>query len=256
MRLTVLGSSASCAGPGQACAGYYLEGGGAKVLFDCGNGVLSNLARLEDPIALDGVFLTHNHPDHYADVYCLQSMLRYAPQGPAGPMPLYLAGDLFEVMQCLLSERGREEFAEAFVPVRLADGDAITFGELEVTPYEVVHTEPTFALRACVDATSLCYTSDTAPGDHVIRAIHDVDLVIAEATLPEEYAGRAPHMTAAEAGRLAREAGARALTLSHVWPTNDRDEMARVASEAFGQPVMVAQEFDVYDLTPVNGRND
>lgn len=256
MRLTVLGSSASCAGPGQACAGHLLEGGGAKVLFDCGNGVLSNLGRIEDPAALDAVFITHNHPDHYADVYCLQSMIRYAPQGPAGPIPLYVAGKLFSRMQCLLSERGAAEFVEAFVPVELVDGEPIVLGDLEITPFRVVHTDPTFALRARVDGTTLCYTSDTAPGDHVVRAARDVDLVIAEATLPEEYAGAAPHMTASEAGRLAREAGARALALTHVWPTNDREAMARIASEAFGQPVMVAQEFDVYDLTPVNGRND
>ena len=49
------------------------------------------------------------------------------------------------------------------------------------------------------------------------------DLLLAEATLPEAYAGAAPHMTASQAGELAREAGARALVLVHVWPTNDRD---------------------------------
>ncbi len=135
MRLTVLGSSASCAGPGQACAGHYLEAGGARVLFDCGNGVLANLGRIEDPTALDAVFVTHNHPDHYADLYCLQSMLRYAPQGPRAPVPLYVAGELFERMQCLLSERGAHEFAEAFVPVSLADGETIEIGDLRVTPY-------------------------------------------------------------------------------------------------------------------------
>ncbi len=254
MRLTILGSSASCSGPGQACAGHFLEAAGARVLFDCGNGVLSNLGRLEDPTALDAVFLTHNHPDHYADIYCLQSMLRYAPQGPRAPIPLYAAGDLFERMQCLLSERGAREFAEAFVPFELVDGEMIEIGELRVTPFAVVHTLPTFALRAQTDDTCLCYTSDTAPGDHVVRAARGVDLLLAEATLLEEYAGAAPHMTAAEAGRLASEAGARALALTHIWPTNDRDLAVSLASEEFGGPVVAVQEFDEFDLSPVNGR--
>lgn len=255
MRLTVLGSSASCAGPGQACAGHYLEAGGARVLFDCGNGVLANLGQLEDPTVLDAVFLTHNHPDHYADVYCLQSMLRYAPQGPLAPVPLYVAGSLFDRMQCLLSERGAHEFAEAFVPIELVDGETIEVGDLRVTPFEVKHTEPTFALRADVDGTSLCYTSDTTFGEHVLRAARGVDLLLAEATLPEEYAGAAPHMTATEAGRLARDAGARALALVHIWPTNDRNRMAQMAAAEFGERVVVAGEFDVFDLTPVNGRD-
>ena len=68
-------------------------------------------------------------------------------------------------MQCLLSERGAREFAEAFVPIELVDGETIEIGDLRVTPFEVVHTVPTFALRAEVDGTCLCYTSDTAPGD-------------------------------------------------------------------------------------------
>ena len=256
MRLTVLGSSASTVGPGQACSGHYLEAGGAKVLFDCGNGVISNLARILEPTELDAVFVTHNHPDHYADVYVLQSALRYAPDGPRAPIPLYAPAGLPERMKMLLSERGGRAFDDAFVQVALVAGEPITIGELEVTPFEVVHTAPTFALRVETRGTSLLYTADTAPGEHAVVAARGVDLLLAEATLPEQYSGAAPHMTASEAGRLARDAGARALALVHVWPTNDRDEMARVAHEAYGGPVVVAEEFDVFDITPVTGRTD
>lgn len=256
MRLTVLGSSASCAGAGQACAGHYLEAGGARVLFDCGNGVIANLSEFEDPTSLDAVFITHSHPDHYADIYCLQSLLRYAPQGPVTPLPLYVPGELFERMKLLLSERGAAEFDEAFVPIQLVADEPVAIGDLRVIPFAMVHTPPTFALRAECYGTSLCFTSDTAPGEHVVRAGAGVDLLLAEATLPEEYAGAAPHMTAVEAGGLAREAGARALALTHIWPTNDRDLMASLASAEFGGPVVVVQEFDEFEITPVNGRDD
>ena len=257
MRLTVLGSSASSVGPGQACAGHYLEAGGAKVLFDCGNGVIANLARLDEPTALDAVFITHNHPDHYADIYVLQSALGYAPDGPRAPIPLYAPAGLTDRMKMLLSERGGRAFDDAFAQVPLVAGETIVFGDLRITPFEVVHTAPTYALRAETRGTSLLYTADTAPGEHVVLAATGVDLLVAEATLPEEYAGAAPHMTASQAGRLGRDANARALALVHVWPTNDRDEMARVASEAFGGPVVVAEEFDVFDITPVtDGRTD
>jgi ribonuclease BN (tRNA processing enzyme) len=256
MHLTVLGSSASCAGPGQACAGHYLEAGGVRVLFDCGNGVLANLGRLIDPLGLDAVFITHNHPDHYSDLYCLQSMLRYAPQGPVAPIALYSAGELFERMQCLLSPRGAREFAEAFVPVRLEDGVAIEIGELRVTPFEVVHTAPTFALRAEADGACLCYTSDTSACEQALSAAEGADLLLAEATLPERFKGKAPHMTASEAGILGRDAGAGALALTHVWPTNDRDQMAESASGQFRGPVVVVKEFDEFEITPANGKGD
>ena len=254
MRLTVLGSAASTVGPGQACSGHHLEAGEARVLFDCGNGVISNLGTVGDPTALDAVFITHNHPDHYVDIYVLQAALRYAPEGPHAPIPLYAPPGLPERMKLLLSERGGRAFDDAFVTVPLVAGEAIEIGGLRVTPFEVVHTAPTFALRAECDGASMLYTSDTAPGEHAVIAARDVDLLLAEATLPEEYSGRAPHMTAAEAGRLARDANAGALVLAHVWPTNDRAEMARVAGVEFGGPVKVAEEFDVFDITPRTGR--
>lgn len=256
MRVTVLGSSASYAGPGRACAGHLIEAGGARLLFDCGNGTLANLARIEDPTRIDAVFITHNHPDHYADIYALHAALRYAPQGPSSPMPLYLPEGLWERLPCLLSERGAADIAEAFVPMTLASGEPVTLGDATVTPVAVEHTYPSFALVAEADGAKLAYTSDTAPCCGATEAAKGADLLLAEATLPERYAGAAPHMTATQAGELARGAGARSLALVHVWPTNDRVEMARLATEAFGADVVVADEFDVFEITTSSGRDD
>lgn len=249
MRVTVLGSAASHAGKGQACAGHYVEGGGARVLFDCGNGVLANLYKIADPYGLDAVFITHNHPDHYVDLYSMQAMLRYAPSGPAAPVPLYLPEGLFERMQTLLSERGGHEFREAFVPVSLEHEGDIAIGGMTIHPCLVEHTEPTFALRADADGSRLAYTADTSPGDHALCAAHGADLLLAEATLPEQYAGASPHMTARQAGELATSAGASRLVLVHVWPTNDREAMATDASSTYSGPVSVARELDSFEVT-------
>lgn len=250
MRLTVLGSAASFAGAGQACAGHLVEGGGAKVLFDCGNGVLSNLQLLEDgPIRLDAVFITHNHPDHYADLYCLNSALRYDPAGPLPPMPLYLPEGLFERLQALLSERGASEFRDAFEPHVLRHEEPISISGMQVTPCRVEHTEPTFALVADAEGQRVAYTADTSPGDHALCAAQDADLLLAEATLPEEFAGAAPHLTARQAGELATKADAGTLVLVHVWPTNDRELMQAQAAESFDGPVYVAEELERFEIS-------
>ena len=255
MRVTVLGSSASYSGPGRACAGHFIEAAGARVLFDCGNGTLSNLAQIEDPTHLDAVFITHNHPDHYADIYALHAALRYSPYGMSGPMPLYLPEGLWERLPCLLSERGAADLAEAFVPITMHSDEPIAVGGLSVTPIAVEHTDPTFALIAESDEARLVYTSDTAPCGGVTRAAQKADLLLAEATLPERFVGAAPHMTATQAAQLALDTGARALALVHIWPTTDRAEVAQIATEVFGRRVMVADEFDVFEIaTP--GRKD
>lgn len=250
MRVTVLGAAASYAGAGEACAGHLVEGGGATVLFDCGNGVLSNLAKIMDPLEIQTIFISHYHPDHYVDLFAYQSLLRYAPDGPAPAIDVYLPESLPERMKCLLSDRGCVELDEAFRFHPLRHGEPIEVAGLTVTPFSVDHTDPTFALRAEADGVTLAYTADSAPGTSVSTAVAGADFVLSEATLPERYAGVAPHMTATEAGRLARDAGADQLVLVHVWPTNDREQMALLASAAFGGQAQVAREFDTYQITP------
>ena len=248
MRLTVLGSSASYAGAGHACSGHLVQAGETSVLMDCGNGVLANLSQVIEPGTLAAVFITHEHPDHWADLYALQALLRYAPDGPAGRLALHMPPGLFERVMAPLSERGREEFAEAFTAFDLAEGATALVGELAVTPVAVDHIEPTFALVVEDASSRLCYTSDTRDGIRVLAAAASCDLLLAEATLPEAYAGAAPHMTAAQAGSLAYSAGALRLVLTHLWPTVDRDEAIAVASAAYGCLAHVANELDTFDI--------
>lgn len=248
MRLTVLGSAASHAGRAQACAGHLIQAGDTSVLFDCGNGTLANLYAVMDPLELDAVFVSHNHPDHYVDLYSMQAMLRYAPGGPAGPIDLFMPEGLFKRMQLLLSERGNEEFRSAFRCTELHHAEPVSVGSIVVTPSLVEHTEPTFALIAEADGVRLAYTSDTAPGDRVMAAALGADLLLSEATLPERYAGMSPHMTARQAGELASSANAGELVLVHHWPTNDRRAAAELASAAYGGPVSVARELDSYEV--------
>ena len=252
MRLTVLGSSASYAGAGQACAGHYVEArrrAGAVRLRERRRS--RTWRRVEDPLALDAVFITHDHIDHFADVYSLQAALRYAPDGPRGPMPLYLPAGLFDRMKALLSGRGAAELEEAFVPIELADGVAVSMGGLTVTPVAVEHTDPTFALVAEGDGARLVYTSDTRPCGAVYDAAAGADLLLAEATLPEQYKGAAPHMTAAQAGRARPrpQAPGRSCSRTCGRPTT-ASSWRRLAAEAFGAPVVVASELVTFDIAP------
>ncbi len=248
MRVTVLGSAASHAVQGQACSSHLIEGGGARVLFDCGNGSVANLYAMCDPLSLDAIFITHNHPDHYVDLYSLQALVRYAPGGPAGPLALYVPEGLFERMQGLLSERGAEEFRSAFTCKELAADRSVRIGALDITPVPVEHTDPTFALRAQGDGACVVFTSDTAFGDAVRAAVAGSDLLLAEATVPARYESMAPHLTARQAGKLAHEAGASHLVLVHLWPTNDRADALREASEEFGGTVSIARELETFEV--------
>lgn len=244
MRLTVVGSAASYAGAGQACSSHLVETPSARVLMDCGNGSLAQLAQVTDPLALSAIFITHRHPDHFLDLFALQAAIRYAPAGPVpvGPVPLYAPEGLYESMSCLLDERGREALHAAFTCNTIVPGAAVSVGDLDVVPVPVEHIAHTYALRVSDGGATLCYTSDSRLGPAVREAAAGCRLVLAEATLPERYAGSAPHMTGEEAGRLAAEVGAGTLVLTHLWPTADRDELLAGARAVFGGNVMLATE--------------
>ncbi|MBN1192581.1 MAG: MBL fold metallo-hydrolase [Coriobacteriia bacterium] len=248
MRLTVLGSAASFPDAGRACSGHLVQSGDTAVLLDCGNGVLSNLGKLLDPTKLSAVFVSHAHIDHFADLYALQAALRYAPSGPMPRLPLYLPAGLFARMGAALTDHAARELAEAFEAHVLTAGQAVAIGGFRVTPMAVEHVDETFALVVECDGKRLCYTSDTRFGDAVLDAARGASVLLAEATLPPQFEGRAPHMTPAEAGKLAAQAGARTLVLTHMWPTVDREAAAVSAKEHFGGRVIVADEMDSIDI--------
>ena len=89
----------------------------------------------------------------------------------------------------------------------------------------------------------LVYTGDTRPTLAVIEAAHDADLLIHEATFGGDELGRAKetgHSTAAEAARVALEAKARRLVLTHISSRYNRDasELLAEAKAVFPETVI------------------
>lgn len=248
MQLTILGASASYAEAGQACAGYLVEFEDVRVLVDCGNGTIANASAVTDVTKLDAVLVSHTHPDHFADIYALQAALRFAPEGPVGSLPIYVPEGLWDRMRSLLSARGAEQFAAAFEPHVIADGDRLAFGGITVTCHAVDHEGPTFGMTFDAGGLRLAYTADTRLGEAVRSAVAGADVLLAECTLPEEYAGKAPHMTATEAATLAKDSGAEMLILTHLWPTADHEAMADIAAGIFDGDLRLAEELMVVHM--------
>lgn len=250
MRLTVLGSSASYPGPGRACSGYLVQSGRTRILLDCGNGSLANAARVIDPVTLDAVFISHTHPDHFVDLFGLQAALRYSPEGPAGPVPLYLPSGLADRIASLLSERGRGDMDAAFEVHVLSDEAPVEVHDIVVTPRAVDHDGVSFGFRVEAGDERFCYTGDTRYGEAALRLTRQAGTLVADCTLPAEYAGRGPHMTPGEAGRLASASGTRLLVLSHLWPTADRARLLAEARDEFAGEVVLAEEMMQFEIGP------
>lgn len=254
MKLTVLGRSPASPNAAEACAGYLVEGGGSRVLVDIGPGVVAQLLRYHHPDELDAVIVSHMHADHMLDLVTL----RYVYPWQARPhdqrlrvvMPPGSADQLLELARGVGNAR---HFEDSF---RLSEHDGssrFAVGGLSLTPVETVHFIPCWGFRAEADGRLLAYTADTGPCDNIRVLADGAHTLLSEATLrsldedahPPERRG---HLTPAEAGSAAREAGASRLLLTHL-PIDGDGSWARIAaSEAFGGEVEVAAPSQTYEV--------
>ena len=119
---------------------------------------------------------------------------------------------------------------------RLHKGEAVTLEDgRTVTPADLV--------GAPRQGRTLVYSGDTRPSLAVIEAARGADLLVHEATFGGDEAERAKetgHSTAAEAGRVAADAGVRRLVLTHISPryTRDAPELLAEARAAFPETII------------------
>ena len=248
MKLTVLGGSAAGPNPGQGCSGYLVESGATRVVVDLGPGTFPELRRHVDYRLIDGVVVSHGHLDHILDLLTLRYALAYNPVPAGRRLPLWLPPGgvalLDRLAEAITDDRESREFLSVF-EVRQYDPDALlTIGELTFRFYPTVHYVPCWAARISNGYDGdLFYTADTGPAANLASAARGSHVIVAEGTEAsgsQEASASRGHMTPAEAGALAREAGATALVLSHLWAEDDPFRALREASKHFGGEVELA----------------
>ena len=238
MTLTVLGCSGSYPGEGGACSGYLVDDGSTRVWLDAGSGTLANLQRHSALDAIDAVILSHEHPDHWADIEGYNNVLRFV-TGRQG-LPVYAPAGL--------RDRTYQDTAPWMAWHEVAGGDRVAVGSLAMTFSRTDHGPETLAVRIDGGGRSLGYSADTGPAWSLSALGPGLDLALCEATLAGGDEGGLQHLSARQAGESAREAGAARLVLTHLWPTLDPEQSRREGSEAFGAPVEVAATHARYEL--------
>jgi ribonuclease BN (tRNA processing enzyme) len=122
----------------------------------------------------------------------------------------------------------------------VGDGDTEKIGDIALKFSRTDHPPPTYAVEARADGRRLVYTADTGPGWTIGAFEPEADLVLSEATYLDGHVPVPIHLSAKQAGTAAREARAQRLILTHLWPLNDPDEVAKEGAEAYGGEVTVA----------------
>ncbi|HEX2221786.1 MAG TPA: MBL fold metallo-hydrolase [Candidatus Limnocylindria bacterium] len=260
MRLTVLGRSPATPNPGEACAGYLVEGGGARVLIDCGSGVIAQLLRVRRARELGAVIISHMHPDHMLDLVTLRVTWWLEAPRRGDRLRVILppgAGD--QILDLAKGAGERRYFDKSFDIAEHDGAGALEFASLRLEPVRVQHYIPTWGFRITAAGSGedhrrrLAYSADSGPCDALADLADGADLFLCEAalrSLDDEAPPPAPrgHLLASEAGAAARDAGARRLLLTHLPTAEGATSATDDAASAFGGPTEVAQPLGSYRI--------
>lgn len=249
MRLTVLGGSAASPNAGMGCAGFLVETRSARLVLDLGPGTLPELRRHTDFRTVDGIVISHLHLDHVLDLLTLRHALAYNPIAAPAPVPVWLPSGGVDLLARAVAPFDACDAPGVFAAtVRLAEYDPsrpLAIGDAVVTFAPTVHDVPGWAMRIGTPGSGdLGYTGDTGPTAAFAPFFADVEVVIAEATLLEPGGNPIAErgsLTAAEAGELARAAGARTLLLTHLWQERGFETCRAQAAASFPGRIELAR---------------
>ena len=249
MRLEVLGSAGTYPTADRPASGYLIGDGETRVLCDAGFGTFSELMRRMDPDRLDAVVLSHRHPDHCVDFLALHHALSYGPYQRRG-LPVFCAPGVESRLAEFLGAGEGHPFFDVFDFHEVGETNHVEVGSIDMRFAVTSHRVPTIATRFAAGARSLAYSADTGPGGGYPELGKGADAMLCEASIegPRDEHHFVHHLTAAEAGTIARDAGVGMLILTHLPPSLDEERSRADAARAFGGEVAVASPGDVYEI--------
>lgn len=236
MNFTVIGQWGGYPKTGEASSGYLLEYDGFHLLIDCGSAVLSQLQRVLQPEELNGVILSHYHPDHTADIGVLQHAR-------------LIQGFLGKEMECLPIYGHSEDEVEfsKLTYKNITKGiaydpdQALTIGPFRVQFLLTDHPVTCFAMRFEAGGKSIVYTADTSFKEELVPFTNGADLLVCECNFYGNQNGKnAGHMTSLDAGNLASGANVRQLLLTHLPHYGNLEQLKEEAATRYNGPISLA----------------
>lgn len=242
--ITVLGRSGGCCRAGEACSGYLVRADGVSLLLDCGSGVAGRLQEVISLNELDGVVVSHWHPDHCGDAGVLYHgrLIQNLVGEPCGPLAFYAP---FQSPDLERLERPPHACA-----VGIDETTELHFGPLACTFMRTEHPVPCFATKLVHDdGRTLVYTADGALTSRLVEFCVGADMVLAECSLYGETAGDGPgHMNACDCAELGRRADPGTLLLTHLPMYGERRELLECVRGRWLCKAHLAEEMATYSL--------
>jgi len=213
---------------------------GPSLLVDCGSGTISRLVAAGfDPTRIDYIYSTHDHGDHAADlVPFMQAMdLAHRTTDLHWTAPAVMGALLNGLLQ-LQPWATPKTYRWVHHP---AESEPYCGAGWKVRAARTGHTRDSVGYRVDAEGRAVVISGDATYYPDLVELARGADVVVLECSYPDQLA-MAGHLTPASAGRLASEAGARHLVLTHFYPVCRMEEIAAQANKAFAERLTLAYD--------------
>ena len=243
--VTILGCQGIHATKDRAASGYLLQLGGKNLWLDAGAGTWRNLLAHIEWTDLDGVILSHEHPDHTTDVFQAFHARLYGGPERLGPIPLWAPEPTLSKLKAF-----SPRIVEAFDMTSIAAGDRLDWNEASFSFHEMAHSgTETLGVRVEFEGAVLAYSADTGPAGSFDTLARDADVFICEASFQEQDEKWEGHTSAAQAAEIAAGLGVSNLILSHLPAGRDLGlSLAEAHRNAKGVTVQLAADGQSHEV--------
>jgi ribonuclease BN (tRNA processing enzyme) len=249
LKLTILGSSTPYPRPDNPCSGYLVQSESTNLWVDAGTGTLAELQRHISPNELDGIWVSHGHADHTADLLTAYYALRFSELTPARPIPLFGPPGLTDQLVGFLGHRSRAVLPEVVEITEMRGWDGAAIGDLALEWGPVDHGMPAFGLRVTQADAVFAYSGDTSYCESAVELAEGAGLFLCEVGAAKDNdEARQVHCSPTDAARIATNAGARQVVLTHITAELGQEAALAQVSSLFNGSVDVARPGSIFAI--------
>ena len=239
-----IGTGTIAPDPDRSCTCTLIETPKEKILLDIGCGSLHRLAEENIDIHLvNYIFLTHFHPDHIGDLIpFLFSLRNTRKESPAERLQVWGPQGLLSFVRAMETAYGRW-IQDSAMNVRFSElgRHLLDFPGFRVLWNKVIHKTESVAYRLEIGDAAISFSGDSGYCPELIRICKGADIAVLECSHADEHAVEG-HLSPSLSAKIAHEAEAKTMVLTHFYPDAARSDLESVASKFFRGEIILARD--------------
>lgn len=246
LKLTFLGTAGSIISATRGYPAFLIND---DLLLDCGEGTTQKLIQLDSIDTIKTICLTHRHLDHFIGIGALLWHFGLAKRKE----PLEIIGSpgiehtINTILDLAHTPDKLKPFKITYKELEDTEDVQIIGGKYNLSSIQADHSIISFSYRVEFEGKSICYIGDTKPNPRLLKLVKNCNLIISEATLPDnlkKHAHDIGHSTPSDAAQIATEAGCDTLALVHIssYFQNQIDDFKKEAEAVFSKEVIIPED--------------